>query len=331
MEEELLEALADCLAAGVATPAALEVLEGGGRSGRDLARALAAASESGELADAIARAMRVSDEEAVLLIEAERRGRLPAALALCAARRREARALRRQLAQAAATPLLLALLTVLLAPLPRLILGGGYAGAALRGAAAVLAVAGVGLLLLPWLFAHPRHGAGLRARLARIPLLGRLVRLDAEAGFAGALGVLGGAAPPALEVVEVAGRVWRSPQLARAAAQAARIPARASSAQRPSPSEALSPELALTMATGAAAGGLADRLGRFRLRARDQLTARLRGIARVLAFALLVAVSLQGLRQLMSQSLPGLMPGLGVPGLETPELKELERELQLEP
>jgi hypothetical protein len=80
----------------------------------------------------------------------------------------------------------------------------------------------------------------------------------------------------------------------------------------------------LALVTGARMRDLPARFASLHRQAAQTLTSRLRTIARGLAYAVVAIVFLHGALRLLSSPLPGLGGNLG----DSPELRELERELE---
>ena len=299
--DELLAALASALASGASPPAALAWLAGAGPASARVARQLEEGLKSGSLSSALTSAGLVAADEAAVVAA----GDASAALAWTVDWRRIRAERRRAIRGAVIGPLAFAALTLLAEPLPSLVMGAGLFGGALR-ATLLLAAATAAL----W-FGVPRLLVRRRAWFARVPFVGALLRLDEEDAAAALVAAFAardnlGAAP---SVARAIAAPFAESLIAAAADPSLRAPS-------------LSESFALALSVGARQGELPARMAAFHADRARTLTARLRRVARVVAFAVAAAVAVQATSHLLS----GPLPGLGG-NVDTPEMRELEREL----
>ncbi|MGM0574328.1 MAG: type II secretion system F family protein [Myxococcota bacterium] len=180
--------LARMLRSGLGAPEALRTLAGG--AGGSLGAALedmAARLESGaSLAEAVARHPAVFSDADVQTVRAgERIGESAAALEAVAERLDGRLAIRRQLWRSAAYPLFVLAASIVITPIPQLVLGSawGYASAVLRNLA-VAAVVGVAVVVgLPRLLATRAVGVRLRRLAWRLPWPATVYRHAVRATF----------------------------------------------------------------------------------------------------------------------------------------------------
>jgi hypothetical protein len=147
-----------------------------------------------------------------------------------------------------------------------------------------------------------------------VPLVGGLVKLDGEADAAALVAAF--ADGDGLGLAPRAARVEAAQPYAEALAIAAADPATSV--------PAFSEPFALALQVGLRARDLPPRLDAFHRAAATRLTARLRSLTRVAAFAVLAAVALHGVMKLTASPIPGLGGNL----MNLPEFKELEKELE---
>ena len=169
------------------------------------------------------------------------------------------------------------------------------------------------LVGVPRLLAHARVGRQLRAAAAAVPLARNLVSLETEERAASLVAAF--ADERALALAPAAARVAVAPPFADALTLAATDPF--------APVTTFSESFGLALVAGAQAGDLPARFARFATAAARTTTGRLVAIARVAAYAVVLAVFVHAALRLLAAPLPGMGGDLG----NSPELRELEREL----
>ncbi len=338
----LLDALADCLESGDTLTSALD----------KVAMARGAAEEwtlqvrrSVRPAARVAVALRASnvlgDDELSFLPAEGADAAVSSALRAVALRRRRSLARRRAIGWGLVVPFALAALTIVLDPLPNLLGGGPVLWPLLRGLMVLAALSLAIVAGVPALLRSPRARPVVLRLCAAIPGFRRLTALYAEEELTTALTAF------------VDGGELRAGGLGAASSllswsplgEALRDAARPLSPSGPlpmggtvgGPMAGLEPLARhLSVATDLAIiGGVASRRLAERLAQRGEaialvLTARLRLLARVGAYTLVVLLSISSVMSLISQGLPGMftLPG----GAASPEQKQLEDLMkQLEP
>jgi hypothetical protein len=341
----LLDALADCLESGDTLTTALDkvaMARGAAEEWTHLVR------RSVRSAAPVAVALRASnvlgdDELSFLSAEGADAAVVPVSSALraVALRRRRSVARRRAIGWGLVVPFALGALTVVLDPLPNLLGGGPVLWPLLRGLFVLVALSLAIVAGVPALLRSPRARPAVLRLCAAIPGARRLTALYAEEELTTALTAF------------VDGGELRAGGLAAAASLLSWSPlgeALRDAARPLSPSGSLPMEgtvggpmaglepLArqLSIATDLAIiGGVASRRLTERLAQRGEaialvLTARLRLLARIGAYTLVILLSISSVMSLLSQGLPGIftLPG----GATSPEQKQLEDLMkQLEP
>lgn len=215
----LYQQLSQLTAAGLTLQGAVE-LQRRSPPSRSLRRALelvlAELRRGATFADALESAARwVSPFDRALLRAGEHSGRLPACFSLLAAHYENSASLLRQVLNGLLYPAFLFHLSILLAPLPQLVLTGNL-GAYLGAVLAILVPVHAVVLTVVWLLNGPSHGRGtalVEAILHRVPVLGRARRNLAVARLASALEALISAGVPILQAWELAGAACGSPAL----------------------------------------------------------------------------------------------------------------------
>jgi len=310
---ELLEALAANLETATA-PEALAVIARAGPASARLARVVEERLRAGSLAAALAEAKLITRPEQALVAVGEEAARVPAALRCLVERGLVADERRRVVRNVVIAPLSLAAMSILAEQLPAMVLGGGSLGRAFITVALMAAATAALLIGLPRLWAHAIWGARLRAAAAKIPFARALARGDAEERAAAVVAAFADK-----------GDLGRAPLAARAIVPAPFADALALAAANPfAPITTFSESFGLALATGARTGDLPARMAKLHHAAARATTARLRSIARVVAYAVVLIVFLHGAAQLLSTPLPGLGGDLG----NSPEMRELEKELE---
>ena len=311
--EDLLEALAATLAATASTTEALAVVGRAGPASARRARALQNRLRSGTLATALAAEGLVTPSEEAVVRVGEEAARLPAALRWVAEQRRSGRERQRAIRGVVVGPLALALVTLLTEPLPAVVMGAGSFGPAIASSSLLLAATALLLLGVPRLLEHARAGARIRAWAAAVPLVRGLVDRETEARAASIVAAF--ADERALALAPTAARAVVAPPFAAALTQAATDPF--------APVTTFSESFGLALVAGAQLGDLPSRFTRFAAAAARAMTGRLVAIARVAAYATVLAVFLHAALRLLATPLPGMGGDFG----SSPELRELEREL----
>jgi hypothetical protein len=324
-EPVLLDALADCLESGDALSEALDKVATAGpaaagwaqqvhrplRAGIPAARALL---ESGVLDD---------DERALLSTDGD--VALAPALRAVAVRRQRSSARRRALRWSLAGPFAFAALTVLLDPVPELIAGGAYAWPVLRGLLVLVVVTLAVVAGAPALLRRPQSRPWALRICTRVPGVRRLAALYAEEELTTALAPFGdGGEITAPGLRAIASLLAWSPLGERLAVAS---PPVAPATQLPmggleALASLLSPATDLAIIGGVASKRLQERLARRGDAIALRLTARLRLVARIVAYTLVVLFSASSLLGMISRGLPGMptLPG----GAVSPDQKELE-------
>jgi hypothetical protein len=308
--EDLLEALAATLELGVAPIEALALVARAGPASARVARQLSEALRTQTLTVALTVQKLLAPEERALVAFAEETARLPSALRWVVERRRIRSERHRVLVGSTVGPLLFTVLTLVAEQVPAVFLGTSSFWGTLR--TIVLVGASVACVVLG-LTRAPRLP---RARLAlsRVPLLSSLLQLDDEAATDALITVFADRNDLALTLP--ATRALYAGPYAEALAAVAADPL----GSVPTFSE----PFALALRVGLRVGDLPARLAAFHRAAQAKLTARLRVLARVLAYTVLSVVVLHGLLKFLSSPLPGIGGDLG----NSPEMRELERELE---
>jgi type II secretory pathway component PulF len=313
-KDDVLEALAATFEAGLAPTEALATIARAGPASARLARLLSERLQRGTLAEALAFLKLIRRNEQAVIALGEELGHLPLALRWAIERSRIRRERVRAIAGAVIGPLLFAIFTGLAEQLPALVVGGSSWRSAFGSVLIVIGLAAAALVALPRLPVPPALLGRVRTFAGRVPGIGSLIRLADEATAAALIAAFGDARSLAV-----------APRAARAVAPQAYAEALTAAAADPLASVAMFSEpFALALAVGVRAGDLPSRFAAFHRRAAAILTARLRATARVLAFAIVFVVALQGVLRLLSTPLPGLGGELG----NSPEMRELERELE---
>jgi type II secretory pathway component PulF len=311
--EDVLEAFASALEAGLTAAEALAVIARAGPTSARLARTIEASLAQGGVANALHATRLLGGDGKAVISVGEEVARLAPALRWAVDRERIARQRRRAILAAIIGPLSFAALTMLSGPLPAVVMGTGSFARAI-GEVILLGVVAAGALVgLPRLFEHPALGARIRAAGMSLPLVGALFRQEAEDRAAGVVAAF--ADPADLALAARVGRFVVPPPYADALATAAADPFASV--------VAFSESFGLALAVGGRTGDLPARIGAFHQAAARALTARLRGVARTLAYAVVLVVVAQSVGKLLSTSIPGLGGDLG----SSSEMRDLEKEL----
>jgi hypothetical protein len=325
-EPAILEALADCLQAGDTLSEALEKVATAGATGGAWAHQVRPSVRAGV---PVARALRESnvlDDDEVSLLSADSDGAtLAPALRAVAIRRERSLARRRALRWGLVGPFVLGAVTVLLDPLPAVITGGAYAWPVLRGLS-VLVIATLAIVAgVPALLRRPHARPRALRICTRVPGLRRLAALYAEEELTTALAPFGdrGEVTPGGRRAIASLLAW-SPLGERLAAAS---PPVASATPLPMGgldplASLLSPATDLAIIGGIASKRLPERVTQRGDAIALRLTARLRLVARIGAYGLVVLFSATSLLGMISRGLPGMptLPG----GAATPDQKEIE-------
>ena len=323
----LLDALADCLESGDTLPDALGKVEMAGGAAEAWVRHVRPSVRAGDPVGGALRSSNVLGDDELSLLSPEGDGALAAAcLHTVALRRQRSLARRRAIAWGLVAPLLFAALTVVLDPLPNLITGEPFFWPVARGLLELVVLALAIALGLPALLRSPRTRRTVLRVCGAVPGLRWFAAMHAEEELVAALVpfVDGGSVTTAGLTAGASLLAWS--RLGEALRVAARPPPPPGN---PLPLSGLQPlvrELslgsALAVVGGIASKRLAQRLTRRGEEITGLLTARLRLLFRIGAYALVVALSISSLVGMISRGLPG-MPTL--PGGEmSPDQKELE-------
>ncbi len=322
-----LDAVADCLESGDTLFDALgKVAIARGAAGDWAQRVRRSVRPHAGLAGALRESNVFDDDELSLLLSAESAGSMASALRVVTLRRRRSLARRRALRWGLVVPFGLGALTVVVDPLPNLITGGAYVWPVLRGLSTLVVVTLAIVAGIPALLRDRRARPRTLRLCAAVPGVRRLTALYAEEELTTALAAFadGGELRPAGLLVASSLLAW-SPlgEPLRMATRSVR------SAPDPLPMgglEPLAPQLSfgtdLAVIGGVALKRLADRLAQRGEAIASLLTARLRLVVGIGAYALVVLVSVNSVLGLISRGLPELpsLPGGGT----SPEQKQLE-------
>jgi hypothetical protein len=331
----LLDALADCLESGESLVGALEKVATVGGAAGPWAQWVRRHVQADLPVAAGLRASGVLDESELELLAAD--GASDTAGALLHAvvlRRRRRSARRRAILWGLVGPVGIGALTVVLDPLPNLVSGGAYLWPACRGLLIVTVMTLAVVAGIPAIFGHPR----LRLRALRLCMAMPGIRWFAEQH---AEEELTAALTPFIDGGEVRGAglaaaasllPW-SPlcdDLRAAGCAAQRPPAPAAMGGLEPLARHLSVGTKLAIVGGVASRRLAERLVQRREAVTASLTVRVRLVARIGAYALVVFFSITSVANMVSHGLPA-MPT--IPGVtESAEQKQLDELLkQLEP
>ncbi|HEY2746121.1 MAG TPA: type II secretion system F family protein [Polyangia bacterium] len=309
----MLEALASALEAGLTAAEALAVIARAGPISARLARTIEESLPRGSVAGALHATHLLGRDGKAVIAVGEEVARLAPALRWAVDRERIARQRRRAIVAAIIGPLTFAALTMLTGPLPAVVMGTGSFARAIGEVLLLVAAAAGALFGLPRLFEHPTLGARIRAVGMGLPLVGALFRQEAEDRAAAVIAAF--ADPADLALAARIARLVVPPPYAQALASAAADPFASVIA--------FSESFGLALAVGGRAGDLPARIGAFHQSAARALTQRLRGVARTLAFAVVLVVVAQSVTKLLSTSIPGLGGDLG----SSSEMRDLEKEL----
>ncbi len=333
----LLDALADCLAAGDPLGTALGKVAVAGTPagiwaahvGRSLPpdHPIGAALDSANAIDA--------DEQALLSAEGAR-DRAAAVLRAVALRRRRHGERRREVLQGLLGPILIGVLTVFLDPLPDMIGGGSYFWPLVRGLLALALLVGIVVGVLPALLRDPRIGPTVLRVSAALPGLGWLAARYAEEELTVALApFVEGSAVSGAGLGAAASFVAWSPfaetlrTSRRALDPASGLPSTLAMGGLEPLARQLSVDTNLAIIGGVACGQLAERLTARGDALSTLLTARLRFLVRLGAYALVLVFSLVSLAGLLARGIPGMptLPG-GSESAEQKQLDELMKQLE---
>ena len=334
MDTALLDALADCLESGDSLAEALaKVAMAGGVAGMWAERIRRSVRADVPLA-ALLRRSNVIDESEHALLSAEGADHVGAALLrVVATRRRWQLARRRSIQLGLLGPFGVAVLTVILDPIPNLVSGGPYVWPVFRGLALLAAVTLAIVVGIPALLRDPRARHRLLRLCAAVPGVHWLAALHAEEEMTTAL------VPFVVDAqVTSAGLTAASAMLAwspigeamRAAGRVVRVP------EAPLPMGGLEPlARQMSLATNlAVVGGVASKRLAERLTQRGEaisvlLTARTRLVVRVGAYAIIVLFSVASLASMVARGLPGIPTLPGAPGnADQKQLEELMKQIE---
>jgi len=322
----VLDALADCLESGDTLLEALEKVATAGGAAQDWARRVRRSVRAeGPVAAALGDSS-VLDKDELSLLSVEGPAALAASLHAVALRRGRSVARRRAIRSGLVGPFAFGALTIVLDPLPNLVTGAAYLWPVLRGLFALVILALIVFVGIPVLFGDGRTRRGILRLCAAVPGLRYFAALYSEeelatalvafvdggevgaAGFTAAASLL--AWSPLGETLRVAGRSAHPPSTPLPMAGLEPV------------AHQLSPATNLAIIGGIASKSLAERLAQRGDTIALFLTARLRLVARIAAYALVVVFSITSLVGMVSRGLPGMptLPG----GATSPEQKQLE-------
>jgi hypothetical protein len=328
-----LDALAACLRAGLPLDDALLRLEtAGGGASRWVKRVRPFVRPGETVEKALAGAGTIDEGEQALLAPATTPDAVAGLLEAISARRRRRARLLRSVLGGLLGPFAVAAITVVLNPLPALLFGsiGEYVGSVVLGFLVLGVVTGLIAVGLPVLLQSPKAGPRTLGLLARIPLVDLLVGRHAEAELLTIVGPYTGGPEAAPAAMAAAAAVLDWARLGRAArATTAEEPAGALVRLAPHLSQATN----LAVVEGVAGGKLPARLAARGEEIDAALTKNVRLVARIVAYTLVVVLSLGAYVDLVGRALPGgNIPLLeGMPSGEQKDLDELMRELEGKP
>ncbi len=328
----LLEALGDCLDSGDTLFQALGRIEAAGGAARSWTEGVRRSTRSEVSATKALRNMFDLDELSLLPAEGTEAA-VTAPLHAVVLRRRRSTDRRRAILWGLAGPLGFGALTIVLDPLPNLITGGAVVWPLLRGLLALGIVAFAIIAGLPALLRKPRARSGILRTCSAVPGIRWFASLYAEEELTTALVpfVDGEEVRPAGFTAAASLLAWsRLGETLRSAAPSGQPPS------TPLPMGGLEPlARQLSLATNLAiVGGVASKRFAERLTRRGDaiavlLTARLRLVVRIVAYALVIAFSVSSLAGMVSRGLPGMpaLPG-GVTSPDQEQLEELLKQME---
>jgi hypothetical protein len=329
---DVLDTLADCLESGDTLLAALEKVATASAATASWAHHVRQAVRSEASAAQALRASNVLGADELWLLLVDDPDAVASTLRVLALRRRRSVARLRAIRWGLAGPFGLGALTVVLDPLPHLITGEDYLWPVLRGLLTLLVLAVAVFVILPAVLRRPHV---LRS-CAAVPGVRRLAALYAEEELVTAF-------VPFVDRLDRGG--VRAAGFTAAASFLAWSPlgdalrARAPAVESPSGSVAmggleplagrLSPATHLAIIGGMASKHLAERLTQRGEAIARVLTARLRLVARIGAYTLVILFSISSLAGMIARGIPGmpLLPG-GATSPDEKQLEELLKQLQ---
>jgi hypothetical protein len=327
-DASFVDVVADCLESGDTLFEALAKLATARGAAQDWAQRVRRSlrAEVG-VAEALRGAQVLDDDELSLLLSAEHAdAAVASALRAVALRRRRSLTRRRALRAGLVVPFALGALTIALDPLPNLFTGGAYVWPVLRGLSWLVILALAIVAGIPALLRDPRARPGALRLCAALPGLRRLAALYAEEELITALAAFVEGGEVSAEGLTAAASLLAWSPLGEALRTATRSVRPPSAALPMGGLEPLAAGLSLPTNLAVVGGAASKRLGE-RLAQRGEaiatlLTARLRLVVRIGAYALLVLLSINSVVGLISRGLPGMpvLPG----GATSPEQKELE-------
>ena len=329
---DVLDTLADCLESGDTMLAALDKVAKASAATASWAHHVRQTVRADASAAQVLRASNVLDDDELCLLSAEAPAAVASTLRAVALRRRRSVARVRAIRWGLVAPFGLGALTVVLDPLPHLITGEDYVWPVLRGLLVLLVLAVAVFAALPAVLRRPRvlrlctAVPGIR-RLAAlygeeelvtafVPFVDRLDRGEVRAaGFTAAASLL--AWSPLGDALRAPAPAVASPSGPLATGGLELLARRLSLATH------------LAIVGGMASKRLAERLAQRGEAIALLLTARLRLVARMGAYTLVILFSISSLASMIARGIPGmsLIPG-GATSPDEKQLEELLKQLQ---
>jgi hypothetical protein len=320
-----LDALADCLESGDTLLEALGKVAAAGGAAEDWTRHVRPSVRADV---AVARALResnvVDDDELAILSAGGAGSALGPALRAVVLRRQRGLARRRAVRRGLLGPFAFGALTVVLAPLPEIFTGGPYVWPVLRGLFVIVLLALAIVVGVPSLLRQPQARPRALALCTRVPGFRHLAALYAEEELTTALAPLVDPGEPRTAGLTAVASILAWSPLAEtllAASRAVRPPSLPMGGLEPLARQ-VSAATSLALVGGVASKRLPGNLARRGEEIAPRLTAHLRLVTRVCAYALVVLFSASSLLGMITRGLPGIpvFPG----GTTSPDQKELE-------
>jgi hypothetical protein len=303
----VMEGIAAGLEAGLSPSDCLSTIARAGPAMARLSRQLEEQARGGPLASAIAMVLGLTADERAVITIGEEAGKLASALRWVITRRQARRTRRRAILSVVIAPLVIGVLTLLLEPLPGVVMGTGSFVPMIRA----LVGAALAVVVLAAVLRHvPSRLVG------RVPIIRSLSALASDLETAALIGTFADGAT-----------LGTAPKAVRAIVDAERASALDRAMKEPSSTLAgFTERLSVVLAMGQRVGDLPARARAFEAAAAASLTARLRAAARVLAWTFAIVATIHATRLVMQLQLPSL--GGDLNSLESPEMRELMKELE---
>ena len=322
-----LDALADCLESGDTLLEALGKVAIAGGAAEDWTRHVRPSVRADV---AVARALResnvVDDDELSILSAGGAGSALGPALRAVVLRRQRGLARRRAVRRGLLGPFAFGALTIVLAPLPEIVTGGPYVWPVLRGLFVLVLLTLAVVIGVPALLRQPQARPRALALCTRVPGFRHLAALYAEEELTTGLAPLVDPGEPRTAGLTAVASILAWSPLGEALLAASRT-VRPSASPLPMGgleplARQLSAATSLALVGGVASKRLPEQLARRGEEIAPRLTAHLRLVTRVGAYALVVLFSVTSLAGMIARGLPGIpvFPG----GTTSPEQKELE-------